>query len=65
MKRRDLEKHLTKHGCELERHGSRHDIWYNPKTGGDAAVPRHPKIEKKGTIRAICKGLGVPVPRQA
>ena len=26
MKRRDLEKHLREHGCELHHHGGRHDV---------------------------------------
>ncbi len=65
MKRRDLEKHLRQHGCELLREGSRHAIWVNLKTGAITPIPRHPRIEEKGTIRAICRVLGVPVPRQA
>jgi len=32
---------LTKAGCYIVRHGSRHDIWYSPITGLQSAVPRH------------------------
>lgn len=65
MKRRELEKHLRGRGCERIRSGGRHDVWMNPATMKTAAVPRHPRIEEKGTIHAICKELGVPKPRQA
>lgn len=33
MKRRDLVKRLEIGGCELLRHGGRHDIYHNPVTG--------------------------------
>ena len=61
MKRRDLEKHLRAHGCELIRHGARHDVWANQNNAGQSAVPRHAEIATP-TIRAICKALGIPMP---
>jgi len=30
LKRRELERHLTAHGCELHREGFNHAIWHNP-----------------------------------
>ena len=30
MKRADLVRHLTSHGCKLLREGGRHSIYYNP-----------------------------------
>src|SRR4030067_894759 len=33
MKRKDLIKQLTSAGCILLRHGQRHDLYINPKTG--------------------------------
>jgi len=62
MKRRDLEKHLTEHGCAFHHHGGLHDIWINPKTEARAPIPRHKELPKLGTIRGICKQLGVPSP---
>ncbi|MEM1109773.1 MAG: type II toxin-antitoxin system HicA family toxin [Planctomycetota bacterium] len=62
MKRRDLEKHLREHGCELHHHGGRHDIWINLKTQARAPVPRHKEMPKIGTVRGICRQLGVPSP---
>lgn len=62
MKRRDLEKHLRSHGCVLEHHGGRHDVWSNPHTGSEAPVPRHNEL-KTDTARGICKQLGIsPAP---
>ncbi len=44
MKKRDLERELSKLGWWLKRNGSKHDIW----TNGDheEAVPRHPEINE-------------------
>jgi antitoxin component HigA of HigAB toxin-antitoxin module len=43
--RRLLEKHLRACGCIFHHHGGRHDIWINPRTLGQAPVPRHRHIE--------------------
>ena len=44
MKRRDLERELTKLGWWLKRNGAKHDLW----TNGDyeETVPRHPEINE-------------------
>ncbi len=46
MKRRDLVKKLTKAGCELLRHGGKHDIYHNPSSGRSETVPRHREINE-------------------
>jgi len=60
MKRNELIKHLLKHGCILEREGKKHTLFFNPKTGKVATVPRHKEINTF-TARGICKDLGIPV----
>ncbi|MDP9383915.1 MAG: type II toxin-antitoxin system HicA family toxin [Actinomycetota bacterium] len=61
MKKRDLDRHLTAHGCRLVREGANHELWENPASGTRATVPRHREI-KTPTARGICRQLGVPVP---
>jgi hypothetical protein len=61
VNRRELERHLRACGCILHHHGAGHDIWLNPATQARAPVPRHREI-KRGTVRGICRILGVNVP---
>ncbi len=61
MEKRKLEEHLREHGCELLRHGSKHDYWHNPATGHTTSIPRHRTV-KKYTARSVCDDLGVPRP---
>ncbi len=61
MKRRDLERHLSEHGAHLLREGGKHSFW-GFDAERSAAVPRHREI-KPGTVRAICRDLGIPPPR--
>ncbi|MBW8039821.1 MAG: type II toxin-antitoxin system HicA family toxin [Planctomycetes bacterium] len=51
-------KDLVKSGCFLKRHGSKHDIYANPRTGRQAPIPRHPEI-KESLVRLIKKQLRV------
>ena len=46
MKRKDLLKRIASAGCVLVRHGSRHDLYRNPKTGRKQPVPRHDEIDE-------------------
>ncbi len=46
MKRVDLIKALESAGCELVRHGGRHDWYRNPTTGAMQPVPRHREIKE-------------------
>lgn len=56
MKRRDLIRELEQAGCQLHRHGGRHDIYINPANGRKAPVPRHQEI-KETLVRLIRKQL--------
>lgn len=56
MKRRDLIRKLEKAGCELLRHGAKHDIYHNKATGLSEPVPRHREINEL-LARKIFKSL--------
>ena len=58
MNRRELIRELTREGCQLERHGKRHDLYVNPKTGQKAPIPRHNEI-KNSLCELIRKQLGL------
>jgi predicted RNA binding protein YcfA (HicA-like mRNA interferase family) len=62
MKRRDLLRHLSAHGCQLLREGGEHSIWENPNTNQRAAIPRHREVAKFTALR-ICQQLDVPRPQ--
>lgn len=61
MKRRELLRHLSQHGCRFVREGGDHSIWENPATGRRSAVPRHREIPNYTAAR-ICTQLGIPPP---
>jgi predicted RNA binding protein YcfA (HicA-like mRNA interferase family) len=44
LKRKEFIRELTAAGCHLHRHGGRHDIYGNPRTGQKSPVPRHTEI---------------------
>jgi predicted RNA binding protein YcfA (HicA-like mRNA interferase family) len=46
MKRKELIKRITAVGCVLVRHGNRHDLYKNPKTGKKQPVLRHVEIDE-------------------
>jgi len=46
VKRLDLIRDLDQAGCTLLRHGGRHDIYHNPKTGRSEPVPRHRELNE-------------------
>jgi len=58
VKRKEFIKELVKAGCYLKRHGSKHDIYINPKNGRKAPVPRHAEI-KNTLVELIKKQLGL------
>lgn len=58
MKRVQLIKELEKSGCYLKRHGGKHDIYINPKTGQVTPIPRHREI-KDTLCKLIKKQLGI------
>jgi len=51
---------IQKQGIKFKAHGSRHDVYWNPKTGASAQIPRHSSREiKRGTMEKILKDLGL------
>ena len=46
MKHRDLIAQLEQSKCILLRHGGKHDIYHNPKTGVSQPVPRHREVNE-------------------
>lgn len=46
MKRRDLVSKIEEAGGLLLRHGAKHDIYHNPKSGLSEPVPRHREINE-------------------
>ena len=63
MKRRDLLRHLSVHGCALLREGGRHSWWHNAQLGTRSAVPRHSEISNI-LARKICRDLGIAEPER-
>ncbi len=61
MKRRDLIRHLEKHGCEFSHEGGSHTVYVNRAVRKCSTVPRHREI-LKFTARKICRDLEVPLP---
>jgi mRNA interferase HicA len=62
VKRRDLIKHLEKHGCAMVREGANHTVYKNLKNGNITAIPRHREI-KNILCRKICvKDLEIEIP---
>jgi hypothetical protein len=47
MKRVDLIRAIEGLGCELVRHGGKHDWYRNPATGVSEPVPRHWEIKDR------------------
>jgi predicted RNA binding protein YcfA (HicA-like mRNA interferase family) len=56
MKRDDIIRTLHQLGCELVRHGGKHDWSANHKTGQLQAVPRHREIHEH-LAQSIIKAL--------
>lgn len=56
MKKKDLERKLRMAGCYLQREGSAHSLWINPKTGMQKAIPRHVEI-KESLAKKILKTM--------
>jgi hypothetical protein len=58
MKRAEFVREIEGKGCELLRHGSRHDVYINTANGRKAPVPRHSEL-KNTLCREIRKELGL------
>ena len=61
VKKVNLLRHLTLHGCQLLREGRSHSVWVNPTNGARETVPRHSEL-KDQLARHICRRLGIPDP---
>jgi mRNA interferase HicA len=61
MKRRDLVRHLERHGCEFLREGGSHTVYVNRRTRKSSTVPRHREVFEF-LARKICKDLEIPTP---
>jgi mRNA interferase HicA len=48
---------LENSGCVFIRHGSKHDLYRNPKTGKQQPIPRHREIDEL-LAKHILKILG-------
>ena len=58
MKRIDLIREIEKLGCQLIRHGGKHDWYQNPETKIAQPIPRHREIKEslaKHIIRKLSK----------
>lgn len=53
MKRVDLIRTITELGCELVRHGAKHDWYRNPANGVSQPIPRHREIKEHLANRII------------
>jgi mRNA interferase HicA len=58
MKRQEFIRELHAAGCELLRHGARHDVYINPATGQRQPVPRHAEVDD-ALAKHIKKYLGL------
>jgi mRNA interferase HicA len=61
MKRRDLLRHLERHGCEFLREGRSHTVYVNRAKSKASTIPRHREINDFLTDK-ICRDLEVPEP---
>ena len=61
MKRRELIRHLKKHGCEFLREGGNHTVYVNRREMKVTTVPRHREIDQKLSYK-ICKDIGISKP---
>lgn len=62
MKRRDVIRHLERHGCWLLKEGAKHSRYINlVDRTHTSTVPRHTEISDF-LVRKICRQLGIPEP---
>jgi len=62
MKYSELERKLSKAGCQLVRSGGNHPIWFSPITGMTFPTGNHKNEEvKTGTLKSISKLSGVKI----
>jgi len=61
MKRRDLIRHLERHGCEFLREGGNHTVYVNRRARKSSTMPRHREVFDF-LARKICRDLEIPMP---
>lgn len=59
VKRNQFIKHLENNNVFFYRHGSKHDIYRNLKSGEKTTLPRHPTLDVR-LCELICKQLEIP-----
>ena len=60
MKYSELKKKLMREGCYKAEEGSRHELWFSPKTNKMFPVGRHNSEDvPKGTLNSILKQSGL------
>lgn len=60
MRVSEMKRKLKKAGCYKIREGTRHEIWYSPKTGEEFPVSRHNQEElPSGTAHSIERAAGL------
>jgi len=60
MTNAELVRKIKKKGVQFLAHDKKHDVYYNPKTGGKARIPRHWNQQvPPGTLHDILTDLGV------
>jgi len=63
MKRKELIRHLERHGCVLLREGAKHSRYINlANTNKSTTIPRHAEIADLLAIK-ICRQIGIPDPK--
>lgn len=63
MKRKELIRHLERHGCVLLREGAKHSRYINlAEPNRITTVPRHGEVANLLAIK-ICRQLGIPDPK--
>ena len=46
MKKSELLKRIKAHGCVFVKHGKKHDVYENPRTGAEERIPRYNDINE-------------------
>jgi hypothetical protein len=57
MKRLELFQKLKQQRAVFVRHGAKHDVYMQPGTGKEAAVPRHDEMNYPAAERAERRGI--------
>jgi len=56
MKKGELLKRIKAQGCIFVKHGKKHDVYMNPRTGMEERIPRHSDINEE-LAKVIIKNL--------